>query len=105
VALNARDTAGLIAAVGKPVVVKGRVAKVGKTNTNSIYFINFDGVPRGGFVGIVKQDHYEAITTALGGELKAMLEGKTIAVSGSVALFKEGPQVVITSPDQIRLEQ
>lgn len=103
VALAAADTAGLIAAVGQPVVVKGRVDKVGKTNTNSIYFLNFAGVTKGGFVGIVKQDHYAAITAALGGELAAVLEGKTIEISGNMALFKDAPQVVITSASQIRL--
>lgn len=105
VTLEAGDTAGLIAAEGKPVTVKGRVEKVANTKTNSVYFINFAGVPRGGFVGIVKQDHYEAIVAALGGDLQAVLEGKTIELSGKVALYKDAPQVVITSPSQIRLEK
>ncbi|MGB8169980.1 MAG: endonuclease/exonuclease/phosphatase family protein [Chthoniobacteraceae bacterium] len=105
VALEVADTAGLIAAEGKPVVVKGRVQKVANTKTNSVYFIDFAGAPRGGFVGIVKQDHYPAIAAALGGELAAMLEGKTIELSGKVAIYKNAPQVIVTSPSQIRVEK
>ncbi len=103
VSLKADDTAGLIAAAGKPVVVKGRVKTVGNTKTNSVYFIDFADVPRGGFVGIVKQDHYDAIAAAIGGDLKAMLEGKTIELRGNVALYKDAPQVIITTPSQIRV--
>lgn len=105
VTLDIADTAGLLAADGKPVIVKGRVEKVGNTKTNSVYFINFTGVPRGGFVGIVRQDHYAAITAALGGELATVLEGKTVEVSGKVAIYKDAPQVVITSASQLRVEK
>ncbi len=103
--LEASDTAGLLAAEGKLVVIKARVSTVGKTNTGSVHFINFAGVPRGGFVGIVKQANYDAITAALGGDLQAKLEGKMIELSGRVAIYKDAPQVVITSPSQIRVEK
>jgi DNA/RNA endonuclease YhcR with UshA esterase domain len=94
-----------MAAEGKPVLVKARVSTVGQTNTGSIHFINFTGVPRGGFVAIVKQANYDAITAALGGDLKPMLEGKMIELSGKVAIYKDAPQVVIIQPSQIRVEK
>jgi endonuclease/exonuclease/phosphatase family metal-dependent hydrolase len=105
VALEAGDTAGLIAAAGKSVVVTGRVSKVGKTGNDSIHFINFAGVARGGFVAIVRKDHYPAVTAALGGELEPMLEGKTVELTGTVAIFKDAPQIVVTTPAQIRVKK
>lgn len=104
VTLDATNTAGLLAADGNPVVVNGRVEKVGNTKNNSVYFINFAGVPRGGFVAIVKQDHHAVITEALGGELGAMLEGKTMELTGKIAIYKDAPQIIITSANQIRVK-
>jgi endonuclease/exonuclease/phosphatase family metal-dependent hydrolase len=105
IALEPTDTAGLVAAAGKPVLVQGRVQTVGNTKTNSIYFINFSGVPKGGFTAIVKQDHYGAIAAAIGGDLKAMLEGRMVEITGPVILYKDAPEVVITDPKQLRLVQ
>lgn len=101
--LDAGNTEALIAAAGQPVVVTGRVSKVGNTSTNSIYFINFEGVARGGFVAIVRQDHYDAVSTALGGDLKDTLRGKTVEIRGNISIFKDAPQVAITAPTQIRI--
>ena len=99
--LEAGDAAGLLAAVGRSGVVKGRVQKVASTKTNSIHFINFAGVPRGGFTGIVRQAYYDSVALALGGELKGALEGKTIELRGEIVRYKEEPQIVITSASQI----
>ena len=69
-------------------------------------FINFAGVPKGGFVGIVKQANYDAIVKALGKDLTATLVGKTVELRGEIALYKEAPQIVLTSAEQIKvLEQ
>jgi len=103
VTLDAADTPGLVAAVGQPAVVTGRVKSVGNTKTNSIHFINFEGVPRGGFSGIVRKDHYEAIAIGLGGELPAALQGKTIELTGTIAIYKDAPQIIVTAPAQIRV--
>jgi len=101
--LDAGNTEALTAAVGQPVVVRGRVSRVGNTSNNSIYFINFEGVPRGGFVAIVRRDHYHAVSTALGGDLRNTLRGKTVEIRGNISIFKDAPQVAITAPAQIRV--
>jgi endonuclease/exonuclease/phosphatase family metal-dependent hydrolase len=99
--LKATNTEGLKAAAGQIATVQGRVENVGGTKTGSIHFINFDEVERGGFVGIVRQEHYQAISAALGGDLKTVLTGKNVTLRGPIALFKDGPQIVITAADQI----
>lgn len=101
--LDATDAEALKTAIGKTATVHGRVQNVGATATGSIHFINFAGVPRGGFVGIVRKDHYEAISTALGGDLKTVLPGKAVSLRGEIVPFKEAPQIVITAADQIRI--
>jgi hypothetical protein len=104
-AIAATDAEGLKAAVGKIATVQGRVQNVGATANGSIHFVNFAGVPRGGFVGIIRKDQYEAIATALGGELKSVLPGKAVSLRGEVVLFKDGPQIVITAADQIQMSE
>ena len=99
--LGAGDARGLQAVVGKIATVKGRVQNVSSTNTSSIYFINFAGNARGGFVGIVRKDNHDALVKALGGELSGALAGKDIELRGEVVLFKDAPQIVITSASQI----
>ncbi len=100
--LAANDAKGIQAVVGKIATVKGRVQNVSSTNTNSIYFINFTGVPRGGFVGIIKKDSHDAIVSALGSPLSTALAGKEIELRGEIVLFKEAPQIVITAASQIK---
>jgi endonuclease/exonuclease/phosphatase family metal-dependent hydrolase len=103
--VNAADSAAITGAIGKAVIVKGRVQNVGTTPTNSIYFINFAGVPKGGFVGIVKKEGYSTITAALGADLKAALTGKDVELRGELVRYKETPEIVVTSPEQIKIVQ
>jgi hypothetical protein len=101
--LEASNLEGIRAAVGKTVLVKGRIQNVGATATNSIHFINFAGTSKGGFVGIVKQGDLPAITAALGADLKSALTGKAVELRGEIVLYKETPQIVITAPEQVKV--
>jgi endonuclease/exonuclease/phosphatase family metal-dependent hydrolase len=101
--LDANNLDALKAAVGKVAAVKGQVQKVSSTSNKSIYFIDFAGNRRGGFVGIVRQDKYDAVAAAFGGDLSA-LAGKTVQIRGPITVFKDAPQIVVNSPDQIKVE-
>ena len=101
--LNANDQDAIRAAVGKVVAVCGKVHDVGRTRTGSINFINFEGNQRGQFVGIVKGEYVAAVKEALGGELKAMLTGKTVELRGEIILYKDTPEIVVTGGNQIRV--
>jgi hypothetical protein len=101
--MNASDHDAIRAAVGKIVAVRGKVHDVGKTRTGSINFLNFEGNQRGQFVGIVKGEDVAAVTEALGGELKAMLTGKTVELRGEIVSYKDIPEIVVTGGNQIRV--
>jgi endonuclease/exonuclease/phosphatase family metal-dependent hydrolase len=101
--MNTSDHDAIRAAVGKIVAVRGKVHDVGKTRTGSINFLNFEGNQRGQFVGIVKGEDVAAVTEALGGELKAMLTGKTVELRGEIVLYKDIPEIVVTGGNQIRV--
>lgn len=101
-ALDATDAEALKAAVGKTATVRGQVSGVGNTANKTIYFINLTPA-RGGFVGIVRKDNYDAVAAPFAGDLKAGLSGKTIELTGEVVLYKDAPQIVVKTPDQIKV--
>jgi|GEM_PF-937648 len=103
--IEATDVAALTAAVGKIATVKGRIQKVGNTGTQTIYFINFTGVPRGGFVAIVRKDNLDAVAGPLGGDLGAALNGKNVEITGQIVLFKDAPQIAVKEAKQIKLTE
>ena len=97
------DTAALKAQVGKTVSVTGKVNRVGMSKSGFIVFINFEGVPPGGFTAIVKSACLPEIERAAGANLDAALPGRHVAVSGTVSLYKETPQIEIKTADQIKV--
>lgn len=101
--LNANDDAGIRAAVGKVVSVKGKVMNIGKTRSGSMFFINFTGNQRGQFVGIVKKENYSDVVAALGSDLKTALAGKSIELRGEIVLYEDTPEIVVSGGEQIRL--
>ncbi len=103
--LNADDQAGILAAVGKVVAVRGKVNHVGKTRSGSIQFINFQKAEKGPFIGIVKRENLEAVEEALGGALKSSLSGKTVELRGEIILYGEVPEIIVTSGNQIHLQK
>jgi len=101
--LNADDQAGILAAVGKVVAVRGKVHHVGKTRSGSIQFINFQKAEKGPFIGIVKRENLEAVEEALGGVLKPSLTGKTVELRGEIILYKDVPEIIVLSGSQVRV--
>lgn len=103
-AVKVTDEAAIKELVRKEAVVQGKVLSVSQTQTGSIVFINFAGVPRGGFSAVVKKADIEAVAKDLGGtDLKTLLTGKNIELSGEIELYKEKPQIVITKAKQVKI--
>jgi endonuclease/exonuclease/phosphatase family metal-dependent hydrolase len=100
--LAATDDAALRAAIGKRAAVEGTISRVGQTANGSIVFLNFQGVPRDGFVAIVRATDRAALEEKAGGAL-SQLEGRRIRVAGELTLFRTTPQVALTSPDQLTI--
>jgi DNA/RNA endonuclease YhcR with UshA esterase domain len=81
--------------VGQKVTVEGMVSEVHISERAT--FIDMDGTyPDEEFAGVIFSDAENLFPAASG------LEGKTIDITGTVKLYRGRPEIVLTSPDQIR---
>lgn len=90
--------------VGRSVSVRGRVGQASWNASTGMLFVNFEGVPRTGFVAIAKKGSRSALDAAFGGDIGRALAGKTVRISGTISEFRERPQLEITRPDQVAIE-
>lgn len=93
----------LMAAVGQEARVRGRLSVVSSLPDNRITFLNFAGVPRRGFVTIVRGAYLGALEKALGGPLPDVLSGREVEIRGKVSLYRNSPQIELEKPTQIRV--
>jgi hypothetical protein len=83
--------------VGKNVEVRGTVAAV-YTSRKGNTFLDFGGkYPRQTFTGYIP-----AGSELAGDSWTASLEGKTIAITGTVELYRGKPEIKVLSKDQIK---
>jgi len=94
-ALAASERASITARAGKKTAVRGIVGRIGSVDSAAITFINFEGIPRGGFVAIVRRQHLPAIEKAMGGPLPSALSGREIEVRGPIQMFGSTPQIEV----------
>jgi DNA/RNA endonuclease YhcR with UshA esterase domain len=83
--------------VGAEMTVEGVVSQVSTTDSGTT-FINFGGrFPNHVFYAVIfrkDSDRFTGIQT---------LQGRAVAISGIVELYKSKPQIILRSPDQIEL--
>jgi DNA/RNA endonuclease YhcR with UshA esterase domain len=83
--------------VGAMVTVEGVVSQVSTSNGGTT-FINFGGrFPNHVFYAVIFESQADRFPGVRG------LEGKPVAISGTVELYKGKPQIILQSPDQILL--
>lgn len=83
--------------IGSFSTVEGVVSQVA-TSGGGTTFINFGGrYPNHTFYAVIFRNN--------SGQFPGVhaLEGRTIAISGTVETYKGKPQIILTSPDQIKL--
>jgi hypothetical protein len=102
--IDIKDADALKEAVGKQVTVRGKVRGF-FTPSNGAMLINFDGVPRGGPTGIIEKVNVDAVKAGFKGDIETALKGKTVLVTGLVKLYKERPEVEVSTPDQIKVQE
>jgi DNA/RNA endonuclease YhcR with UshA esterase domain len=84
--------------VGETVITKGTVDEVHTSNKGNT-FLNFGGsYPQQAFTAFIPVRN-----AAMFPDVHA-LQGKTVEVSGRVALYKGKPEIVLESPSQLRTE-
>jgi len=92
----ATDTAELKAKDGQKVIVYGETARTGKSQSG-MNFVNFSGA------------EFSLVTfkSDLGpfkdGEPADVYDGKRLVVTGVISIYKDKPQIKLTSPDQVRV--
>lgn len=83
--------------IGSIATVEGVVSQVAISGGGTT-FINFGGrYPNHTFYAVIFRNN--------SGQFSGVraLEGRTVAISGAVETYKGKPQIILTSPDQIRL--
>jgi tetratricopeptide (TPR) repeat protein len=102
-ALKATDHEAIRAAVSKVVTIEGEVSRIGLSRSGTVTFINFKGVPRDGFVAIVRDTELAFVQAAFGGNLTESLTGRKIRLTGQIVLYRDIPEIKVTRPDQIEV--
>lgn len=83
--------------VGQMAFVCGKV--IGVPKVGKITFVNFDAQRPVRFAGVIFDDKL----TNFPKPPSEMYNGKIVKISGTVSLFKDQPQIVVTSPAQIEV--
>ena len=99
---QATDKDAIAKAVDSTVTVTGTVSRTNWYN-DEILFINFKGTERGDFTVIARQENREALDKAFKGDVASALDGKKIAVTGKVVMYRGHPEIVITRPEQVSI--
>ncbi len=97
------DSEALLARVGQETVVKGQISRVGVGPTGVVHFLNFSGVPRCGFVAIIKKGNLVTFSERFGVDFPFSLAGKSVRVTGTLSIYEDRPQIELLTPDQLEL--
>ena len=91
--ISAVEAAGYI---GKVVTVEGFVADVYKTE--KVAYLNFvEKYPKNPFSGVIFASKFDKF-----GDLN-IYEGKNVEITGRISVYKEKPQIILDSKDQIKI--
>jgi hypothetical protein len=101
--LQATDIDALKAAEGKEVSVRGKVSGSYKSGNSGVILLNFEGATRD-FVAVVEKDNVEAVNAGFEGDVAGNLKGRTITITGPIKMYRGKPEVVITKPEQVKIE-
>lgn len=102
IVLEATDRNAILAAVGKQVVVKGRIQEVAMNRGRDRFtYVNF-GRDTEAFFGIIHRNSIDRFMEAYGRELEA-LPGCDVEMRGVVAIHRNRPELVLNQPSQIKL--
>jgi len=101
--LVATDKDGLLASAGRPVTVRGRVAKIGALPDGRITFVDFEGNQTGGFVGVIRSGFLPLFHEKYPDGLEKTLVGKEVTLKGVITLYRNTPQIELEQPRQLKI--
>jgi endonuclease YncB( thermonuclease family) len=97
----AKDRKALLAHAGQTARVQGRINRVTALLDGRITFLSFDGNGAEDFVAIIRAGSLATIARQFPGGLEQALVGKDVTIEGTVTLYRDIPQIEISSPEQI----
>ena len=96
--IDAADKSAIEAAMPHAVTVAGTVSEI-KGNDNAVT-INFNGTENSRFYAVVLKRNRDVVENVYGQRLKS-LAGKRVQISGKIVEYRQTPEIVVSSPDQI----
>lgn len=82
--------------IGKEVIIAGVVAQV--TKRNKVSYLNFDNkYPKHTFTGVVFAGDYNKFDDL------NVYEGKNVELTGTITEYNGKPQMILSSPEQIKI--
>ena len=96
-ALKATDLAGAKAKQGKMGAFTGKITKVFAPKSNGVVILNFANDFKTALTAVVEAKNFAAFPDL------ADLKGKTVLVSGKFDAFKGAPQILLKTPDQLKI--
>lgn len=83
--------------LGRSAYVVGKIEQVGHART--IHFLNFHPSDRDKFTAVIFNDNVDRFKPSL----ESLYEGKLVRVQGTITRYRNTPQIVIASPEQIEI--
>jgi DNA/RNA endonuclease YhcR with UshA esterase domain len=96
--IDAADKSAIEAAMPHEVTVAGTISDV--KGTEGVTSLNFKGAEKSQFYAVVLQRNREAVEKVHGEGLKS-LAGRSVKVTGKLVDYRDRPEIVVSSPDQI----
>ena len=91
--------------IGQDVTVRGKVVEVFVSNRTGITILNFfPGAQRRSFNVVIDKANLESVNSGHGGDVAAAVKDQTVLVTGTVADYRDNPQIKVDKPEQIKIE-
>jgi DNA/RNA endonuclease YhcR with UshA esterase domain len=100
--LSAADTEKLLAVEGQRVAVTGIVSTAKWSASGKVMNVEFEDAANGLLVAIFKSGKSN-LEQVLGPDLVKLAPGAGVAIRGVVKIYRERPEIVVSSPFQIKL--
>ncbi|MGA0333057.1 MAG: hypothetical protein ACO3N7_06475 [Kiritimatiellia bacterium] len=99
--LDAGDSALIEKHMGKQVTVEGKILNAFWVRDQVLMLTYRE--EKEGFIAVSFARHRKSLDDAFGGDVVQALKGKRIQVTGEVTEHQYRPQIVISSPDQVKV--
>jgi DNA/RNA endonuclease YhcR with UshA esterase domain len=106
-AIAANDKDALEAAMKdkKAVAVAGTVSSAAWSSSGKVLIIKFADTEESGFTAVVFSKDKDKMDAAFNGDIAKTLSGAKVKIQGNVEAFREKPEIKISKPTQISIEE